>query len=67
MPKQDAWSGTVLGKTRALLDGANLYRRVQLRLDDGSVTRKRVNRALWKELDVGDRVVKDAGADPRRG
>ncbi|HTK66195.1 MAG TPA: hypothetical protein VL595_27705 [Pseudonocardia sp.] len=67
MAEQDTWSGTVLRKTRALLDGSNLYRRVKVRLDDGSTTRVRVDRALWKELAVGDRLVKEAGADPRRG
>lgn len=67
MPGQDTWSGTVLRKSRALLDGSNLYRRLKVRLDDGSTMRLRVNRALWKELEVGDRLVKEAGADPRRG
>lgn len=67
MAKRDTWTGTVLRKTRALLDGANLYRRVEVRLEDGSTARVRVDRTLWKSLEVGDRLVKEAGADPRRG
>ena len=54
-------------KSRALLDGSNLYRRLQLRLDDGTHIRVKVDRGLWKELSVGDRLVKREGEDPRRG
>ncbi|MCE0762283.1 hypothetical protein LWC35_05065 [Pseudonocardia kujensis] len=67
MAAQDAWSGTVVRKTRALLDGSNLYRRVEVRLEDGTTARVRVRRAVWKDLQVGDRLVKEAGADPHRG
>ena len=61
------WSGTVVKKSRALLDGSNLYRHLQLRLDDGTTIRVKVDRKLWKELSVGDRLVKREGEDPRRG
>ncbi|NUP50142.1 MAG: hypothetical protein HOW97_22950 [Catenulispora sp.] len=64
---ENTWSGTVVKKSRALLDGSNLYRRLELRLDDGTVITVRVDRGLWKELNVGDRLVKRAGEDPRRG
>ncbi|MCX8558537.1 hypothetical protein OS121_26140 [Mycolicibacterium mucogenicum] len=50
------WDGTVVKKSRALLDGANLYRRLRIRLDDGQTITVRVDRATWKELSVGDRV-----------
>lgn len=58
---EDAWSGTVVKKSRALLDGSNLYRRVTVETDAGGTEKVRVERALWKELNVGDRLVKEAG------
>jgi hypothetical protein len=64
---QDRWSGTVVRKSRRLLDGSNGYRSLEVRHDDGTTTRVRVDRALWKELEVGDRLVKEIGADPTRG
>ena len=63
----DAWSGTVVKKSRALLDGSNLYRRLKVRLDDGTHMDVRVDRELWKHLGVGDRLVKREGEGPRRG
>ena len=66
MGQEDAWSGTVLKKSRELLDGSNLYRQVTVRTDDGRTEKIRVGRALWKELRVGDRLIKDAGQEPRR-
>lgn len=50
------WKGTVVDKRRALLDGANLYRRMRIRLNDGQVITVRVDRATWKALEVGDAV-----------
>ena len=50
------WEGTVVKKYRALLDGANLYRRLRIRLDDGQTVTVRVDRATWKALAVGDAV-----------
>lgn len=64
-PKQ--WSGTVVKKSRALLDGSNLYRRVTIETDGGGTEKVRVDRALWRELEVGDRLVREPGARPRRG
>lgn len=63
----DAWRGTVVKKSRALLDGSNLYRRLKLRLDDGTRIDVKVDRDVWKKLDVGDRLVKQKGEKPRRG
>ena len=63
---ENTWSGTVVKKNRALLDGSNLYRRLKLRLDDGSEINVKVDRAMWKELNVGDRLVKREGEEPRR-
>jgi hypothetical protein len=64
---EDAWSGVVVKKARALYDGSNLYRKLEVQLDGGEVQDIKVQRDLWKQLEVGDRVVKEAGADPRRG
>ena len=65
--RQDAWSGTVVKKSRALLDGSNLYRRLKVRLDDGTQLDVKVDRDVWRQLAVGDRLVKQEGQDPRRG
>lgn len=67
MGSQEVWSGTVVKKSRELLDGSNLYRQVTVRTDDDRTERLRVDRALWKQLDIGDRVVKEAGEEARRG
>ncbi|HEY3505757.1 MAG TPA: hypothetical protein VGN37_23585 [Actinocatenispora sp.] len=67
MAGEDAWSGVVVKKSRAMYDGANLYRKLEIRHDDGEVRNVTVRRDLWKQLEVGDRVVKEPGADPRRG
>ncbi len=64
--KEDTWSGTVVKKSRALLDGSSLYRRLAVRLDDGRTMDVKVDRDLWKELRVGDRLEKLQGASPRR-
>jgi hypothetical protein len=64
--RQNAWSGTVAKKSRALLDGSNLYRRLKLRLDDGSLIDVKVERDMWKQLKVGDRLMKLDGENPRR-
>ncbi|ASF06459.1 hypothetical protein NBRGN_096_00230 [Nocardia brasiliensis NBRC 14402] len=63
---QQEWHGTVVEKSRGLLDGANLYRRVVVRLDDGNTIKVRVNRPLWDSLEPGDSVSKQAGADPTK-
>jgi hypothetical protein len=64
---ESAWTGTVIKKSRALLDGSNLYRRLKVRLDDGSHIKVRVDRDMWKGLKVGDRLVKRPGENPIRG
>ena len=66
MERESVWSATVLKKSRALLDGSNLYRRITVRLDDGRTERVRVDRALWKEIGIGDRLVKDVDRKIRR-
>jgi len=63
---KDAWSGTIVKKSRALLDGSNLYRRLKVRLDDGTQMTVKVDRALWKQLEVGDRLVQTEGSAPAR-
>ena len=62
----DAWSGTIVKKSRALLDGSNLYRRLKVQLDDGTQLDVKVNRDMWQQLQVGDRLVKQQGENPRR-
>jgi hypothetical protein len=64
--QDDAWSGTVVKKSRALFDGSNLYRRLKVRLDDGTQLDVKVDRDLWRQLQVGDRLVKQRGESPRR-
>lgn len=64
---EDSWSGTVVKKSRGLLDGSNLYRRLKVRLDDGTQRDVKVGRDVWEQLQVGDRLVKPEGEDPRRG
>ena len=66
MGREDTWAGTVVKKSRGLLDGSNMYRRVSVETEDGRTEKVRVGRDLWKELSVGDRIVKAAGEDPRR-
>lgn len=65
--QNDAWSGTVVKKSRALLDGSSFYRRLRVRLDDGTQREVRVGKQLWRELSAGDRLVKQPGEEPRRG
>lgn len=57
----DVWEGVVVKKSRGLLDGSNLYRRLHVRLADGSVVKVRVDRMLWTQVAPGDRVTKVAG------
>ncbi len=66
MARKGAWSGTVIKKSRELLDGSNLYRRVSVETDGGETEKIRVDRSLWKELHLGERLVKDAGQNVRR-
>ena len=66
MSEQSEWTGVVVKKSRGLLDGSNLYRRVTIKHGDGSEQKIRVDRALWKQIEVGDQLVKEAGQDPRR-
>jgi hypothetical protein len=63
---KDAWSGTVAKKSRGLFDGSNLYRRLEVRLDDGTHLNVKVDRDLWSQLEVGDRLVKQDGGQPHR-
>ncbi|MGZ0148339.1 DUF7489 domain-containing protein [Kribbella sp. WER1] len=67
MADGDTWTGVVVKKSRAMYDGANLYRKLEVQLDGGEVRDVKVKRDLWKSLEVGDRVSKAAGADPERG
>jgi hypothetical protein len=62
----DGWSGTVVKKSRALLDGSNLHRRLKVQLDDGTQVAVKVDRDLWRQLRVGDRLVKRPGEAPSR-
>lgn len=64
--QDDAWEGVVEDKSRGMLDGANMYHFVKVRCVDGRSMKVRVDRALWKAIAVGDRVVKEPGSDPVR-
>jgi len=66
MDRDDTWTATVVKKSRALLDGSSLYRRLTVRRDDGREETIRVSRELWKQIEVGARLVKEPGHEPRR-
>lgn len=53
-------------KSRALLDGSNLYPRLKVQLDDGTQLDVKVKKDMWQQLEVGDRLVKPEGEDPHR-
>lgn len=61
----DAWDGIVLKKSRGILDGSSLYRRLKIRLADGDTITVRVGRNLWNAVTEGDHVTKAAGQSPR--
>ena len=61
---KDAWEGIVVKKTRGLLDGSNLYRRLTIRHSDGSTTKVRVDRDLWDTVREGNVVSKAPGDHP---
>ncbi len=60
----DAWEGIVVKKRPRLLDGSNMYRRLTIRLSDGTTTKVRVDRALWDAVTEGDTVSKAPGEQP---
>ncbi|MEU6818871.1 hypothetical protein [Streptomyces sp. NPDC046860] len=62
--QDDAWEGVVTDKSRGMTDGANMYHHVELRLTDGGSVKVRIGRRLWKDVAVGDRLVKRPGAEP---
>lgn len=64
MSSQLEWEGIVVRKSRGLYDGANMYRRLKIRLVDGSTTKVRVKRALWDSVTEGDLVSKAPGEEP---
>ena len=64
--KNETWNAVVVAKSRGLLDGSSLYRRVTVRHDDGREGKIRVPRDVWKTIAPGDRVIKEPGQDPRR-
>uniref|UniRef100_A0AAU3ICL6 DUF7489 domain-containing protein n=1 Tax=Streptomyces sp. NBC_01393 TaxID=2903851 RepID=A0AAU3ICL6_9ACTN len=60
----DAWEGIVEDKSRGMLDGANMYHFVTVRRVDGQFVKVRIDRRLWKSIEVGDRIVKEPGSGP---
>ena len=66
MSNTDAWAGTVVKKPRGLSDGSNMYRKVTIETAPGETEKVRVSRELWNSIEEGDRLVKEAGADPRK-
>jgi hypothetical protein len=60
----DAWDGTVVRKSRGLMDGSSMYRRLKVQLSNGQTRKVRVSRALWDRVEVGDSVSKADGQDP---
>ncbi|MFB8181530.1 hypothetical protein ACFC8N_37020 [Streptomyces sp. NPDC055966] len=59
--EEDAWDGIVIDKTREAPDGSNHYHYVEVRLQDGTTKKARIDKALWESLATGDRLVKEAG------
>lgn len=59
--KEDAWEGNAGGKKRSSPDGQNVIHDITVTLDDGSQKQVRVRGALWKQVNDGDRLVKQAG------
>jgi hypothetical protein len=59
--QDDAWEGIVTGKKRSSPDGQNMIHDITVTLDDGSQKQVRVRGALWKQVNDGDRLVKQAG------
>ena len=60
----EEWTGIVVKKSRGLLDGSTMYRRLTIRLVDGSTTKVRVGRDLWDSVTEGDLITKASGEDP---
>ncbi|GGP55226.1 DUF7489 domain-containing protein [Streptomyces melanogenes] len=58
----DAWDGVVIDKTRGMTDGSNLYHYVEVRLQDGTTKKARIEKALWETLNTGDHLVKEPGS-----
>lgn len=65
--RDDSWEGVVIDKSRGMLDGSNMYHFVEVRVADGEPMKVRISRRLWKSIEVGDRLVKQPGADPAKG
>lgn len=63
---EDAWQGTVVDKKRNMPDGSNMYHYVEIKLSDGKTKKFRISGDLWSTLEVGDSLLKEAGADPVR-
>lgn len=62
----EAWEGVVLGKSRGMTDGSNLYRYLTVQLSTGEKKKIRADRGLWDSVAEGDGIVKEAGSDPVR-
>lgn len=43
-----------------MLDGANMYHFIEVRRTDGQSMKVRIDRRLWKSIEVGDRIVKES-------
>ncbi|WP_328443465.1 hypothetical protein OG780_44035 [Streptomyces sp. NBC_00386] len=52
--------GIVEDKSRGMLDGANMYHFIEVRRTDGQSMKVRIDRRLWKSIEVGDRIVKES-------
>ena len=46
MSNDETWDGTVVKKSRAMLDGSSPYRRARIRTESGQSQNVRVDRAL---------------------
>lgn len=65
-PVDEAWEGTVIDKSRGMLDGSNMYHFLTVQKIGAGVDRIRVKRSLWKAVSKGDALIKRPGAHPER-
>jgi hypothetical protein len=63
--RNESWESVVTKKSRAIVDGSGAYFYVTVDPTTGGGARKiRIDRKLWKSLEVGDVIEKAVGAAP---
>lgn len=62
----EAWEGTVTGKTRDMYTRGRLRYFVTVRLAGGKIRKIRIDKRLWNCLSEGDELLKEAGSAPAK-